>query len=227
MAGEFALTPSSLTDALFDALRMRIINGEIAAGEKLTEARVSSEYSVARPTAKACLERLTAAGLLSRSAHKTAVVPTFGVDELEDLFIAREAVEKAAVTRLSAVKHVPEAAVHAQGAIEMAAERLNFPDQVTADIEFHTALVDAVGSSRLAKMHSLIMGEVHLTMGQFQAHRATSPGNVVNEHAEIMQAIEAGDADKAAEALVLHLEHARDRLVARARAGNDPKPEVS
>lgn len=216
MTAEFSLAPSSLTDALYDSLRLRIINGEIAAGEKLTEARVSSEYSVARPTAKACLERLTAAGLLRRTAHKTAVVPTFGVEELEDLFIAREAVEKAAIERLSTARTVPQAAVHAQGAIEVAAEQLNFPDQVTADIEFHSALVDAAGSTRLAKMHSLIMGEVHLTMGQFQAHRATSPGNVVGEHAAIMEAIERGDTDVAAQALVTHLENARDRLIARA-----------
>lgn len=190
----------------------------------MTEARVSNEYSVARPTAKACLERLTAAGLLRRTAHKSAVVPTFSVEELEDLFIAREAVEKAAVTRLSATRKVPDSAIHAQGAIEIAAEQLNFPNQVAADIDFHSALVEAVGSSRLTKMHSLIMGEVHLTMGQFQAHRATNPGNVVNEHAQIMNAIEAGNREKAAQALVLHLEHARDRLVARVTAPGESPP---
>lgn len=218
MTGQFALKTASLTDALYESLRMRIINGDIAAGEKVTEARVSTEYSVARPTAKACLERLTAEGLLRRSAHKTAVVPSLTVEELEDLFIAREAVEKAAVTRLSASRTVPENAVRAQASIEVAAHESNFPDQVVADIHFHSALVDAVGSTRLARMHSLIMGEVHLTMGQFRAHRATKPGNVVQEHAAIMAAIEAGERDSAAEALILHLDNARDRLIARARA---------
>lgn len=213
MAGEFALTPSSLTDALYEALRMRIINGEIKGGERLTEARVSTEYSVARPTAKACLERLTAEGLLRRTAHKTAVVPVFDAAELVDLFIAREAVELAAVTRLAATSRVPVGAVDAQGAIELAAERLSFPDQVAADIAFHGALVNAAGSSRLAKMHGLIMGEIHLTMGQFQAHRSTNPGTVVSEHARIMEAISAGSPEEAAAALTAHLEHARDRLV--------------
>ncbi|SEE23737.1 GntR family transcriptional regulator [Ruania alba] len=218
MVGRFALTPSSLTDALYESLRLRIINSDLPAGEKLTEARVAADYDVARPTAKACLERLTAAGLLRRSAHKTAVVPTFTVDELEDLFIAREAVERAAVVRLAAVQEVPKGAVDAQGAIEVAAEQLNFPDQVAADIEFHMALVEAAGSSRLAKMHSLIMGEVHLTMGQFQAHRSTSPGDVASEHAAIMQAITDGDAATAAATLLAHLAHARDRLTAQALA---------
>lgn len=221
MTGEFALKTSSLTDALYDALRVRIINGEIAAGEKLTEARVATEYNVARPTAKACLERLTAAGLLRRTAHKTAVVPSFGVEELADLFIAREAVERAAVTRLAEDGVVPDKAVHAQEAIEQAAERLNFPAQVEADIEFHTALVDAAGSVRLAKMHAMIMGEVHLTMGQFQAHRNAPPATVAEEHAQIMQAIRDASPERAEVALREHLVHARDRLIARARGDDE------
>lgn len=221
MASEFALKPSSLTDALYASLRERIINGDIPAGEKVTEARVSSEYSVARPTAKACLERLTAEGLLQRSAHKTAVVPIFGPEELNDLFIAREAVESAAVARLSSGREVPKRAILAQGAIEMAVEHLHFPDQVTADMDFHSALVEAAGSSRLAKMHDLIMGEIHLTMGQFQAHRSTNPGTVVAEHAKIIKAIESGDAEAASTALIQHLSNARERLVARAAEGPD------
>lgn len=225
MAGEYALAPSSLTDALYESLRMRIINGEIKGGERLTEARVSTEYSVARPTAKACLERLTAEGLLRRTAHKTAVVPVFDAGELVDLFIAREAVELAAVTRLAATARVPDDAVHAQAAIELAAERLSFPDQVAADIAFHSSLVDAAGSSRLTKMHGLIMGEIHLTMGQFQAHRSTNPGTVVSEHARIMEAIVDGSRDGAAEALTAHLEHARDRLVAQVARGSQKKDD--
>ncbi|GAB2971171.1 GntR family transcriptional regulator [Actinotalea caeni] len=225
MSRAFSLAPSTLTDALYDAVRVRIINGELAPGEKLTEARLSSEYSVARPTAKACLERLTAAGLLRRSAHKSAVVPVLTVDELDDIFMARAAVERAAVSHLAHAAHVPEPAVRAQAALEIAAEQLQFPDQVAADIAFHTALVDAAGSTRLLKMHTLIMGEVHLTMGQFQAHRATNPSTVSNEHVEILQAIESGDTDGAVHALTEHLQNARARLVARAQATGSLPPQ--
>lgn len=214
---DFSLSTSSLTDALYEAVRLRIINGEIASGEKLTEARIAAEYNVARPTARAGLERLTAAGLLRRTAHKTAVVPTFGIDELEDIFMARLAVERAAVTHLAADRTVPGAAVRAQDAIEIAAEQMRFPDQVAADIAFHAALVEAAGSSRLSKMHALIMDEVHLTMGQFQAHRVADPSNITREHAEILAAIDTADVDAAATALFTHLDNARKRLVQQAQ----------
>ena len=209
----FTLAPSSLTDELYQSLRRRIVNGEIAAGEKLTEHRIATEYDVARPTAKACLERLTVLGLLRRSAHKTAVVPDFHADEIHDLFFSRGTVESAAVTVLATEGLVPAEASEAQVLIEAAARDGDFERQVGADIAFHTALVSGAGSERLSRMHELIMGEVHLTMGRFQAHRAAQGTTVAHEHATILAGIEARDPDTARLRLSEHLDHARDRLL--------------
>jgi DNA-binding GntR family transcriptional regulator len=207
------LGPSSLTDALYESVRKRIVNGEIPQGEKLTEVRLATEYKVARPTAKAALERLTAVGLLRRTAHKTAVVPLLDEDEIRDLFFSRVTIEKAAVSALAATGEVPADAVRAQVAIEYAARDRLFEDQVEADITFHTALVAAVGSRRLSRMHELIIGEVHLTMGQYQAHRKADPSTVASEHAAILKAIGDGAPDAAADHLVYHLEQAQGRLL--------------
>jgi hypothetical protein len=148
---------------------------------------VAGEYSVARPTAKACLERLTAAGFLQRTAHRTAVVPELGVAEILDLYFARDSIERRAVQRLAELGTVPDEARRAQENIERAVADKDFGHQVEADIAFHTSLVDAVGSKRLSRMHELIMGEVHLTMGQFQAHRTTDPRTVAAEHGAILR----------------------------------------
>ena len=214
-AGDFTLSTTSLIDVLSDAVRKRIINGQIAPGEKLTEARIATEYTVARTTAKACLERLTTLGLLRRSAHKTAVVPELDRAEILDLYFSRSAVERCAVTTLARNGRVPQEALRAQDAIEVAAKEMDFEQQVEADIVFHSSLVAAVGSRRLSMMHELIMGEVHLTMGQFQAHRTTHPNTVVLEHAAILAAIQASDPDAAEQALAVHLQEAENRLLAR------------
>ncbi|MGZ0152770.1 GntR family transcriptional regulator [Kribbella sp. WER1] len=207
------LGPSSLTDALYESIRKRIVNGEIPQGEKLTEVRLATEYNVARPTAKAALERLTALGLLRRTAHKTAVVPVLDQAEIRDLFFSRITIEKAAVSALAATGEVPPDAARAQVAIEYAARDRMFENQVDADIAFHTALVAAVGSRRLARMHELIIGEVQLTMGQYQAHRKAKPTTVAKEHAAILTAIQAGDPEAAADHLAYHLEQAQGRLL--------------
>lgn len=208
-----ALGPSSLTEALYESVRKRIVNGDIPQGTRLTELRLATEYNVARPTAKACLERLTALGLLRRTAHKTAVVPVLGEDEIRDLFFSRMTIERAAVSTLAENAEVPDQARRAQVAMEYAARERLYESQVEADIAFHTALVTAVGSRRLSRMHELIIGEVQLTMGEYKAHRTANPRNVAKEHAAILKAIEAGDPATAAEHLDHHLRQAQGRLL--------------
>jgi DNA-binding GntR family transcriptional regulator len=207
------LGPSSLTEAMYESVRKRIVNGDIPQGSKLTEVRLATEYNVARPTAKAVLERLTAVGLLRRTAHKTAVVPVLDEAEIRDLFFSRATIERAAVSALARTGEVPAKASRAQVAIEYAARDRLFENQVEADIAFHSALVTAVGSHRLSRMHEMILGEVQLTMGQYKAHRMADPVSVAKEHAAILEAIEKGDPEKAAEHLDHHLIQAQQRLL--------------
>lgn len=212
------LGPSSLTEALFASLRSRIINGEIAPGEKVTEQRVADEYGVARPTAKACLERLTGLGLLQRSAHRSASVPLLSEAEIEDLFFSRGTFESAAVSHLAQEKNLTTKLSEAQASMKHAAERQDFAQQVQFDIDFHWALVEGVNSERLSRMYEIIAGEIHLTMGQYAAHRRTAPTSVVSEHDGIMEAISAGDVERAQLALATHLTRARDRVLAQRQA---------
>jgi len=212
----FELATSSLTDALTRSVTERIVSGQIAPGEKVTEARLAGDYGVARPTARACLERLVVLGLLRRSVHKTAVVPVLSVQDIEDLFFSRETIEGTAVSELALTSLVPPAAESAQTAIEAAAAIEDWRGQVAADIAFHVALVEGVGSDRLRRMHELIIGEVHLTMGLHEAHKVTSGKKVAAEHAKVLRAVRAGDGVRAREALAAHLSAARDRVVARA-----------
>lgn len=210
----FEFGPSSLTEAVYESVRRRIVNGHIEPGEKLTENRIATDYNVARPTAKACIERLVALGLLRRSAHKTAAVPKLDETEIRDLFFSREMVEVTAVSVLATEGRVPPAARRAQVAIDNAARARMFEDQVEADVAFHTALVDAVGSRRLSLMHQIIIGEVQISMGHSEAHRTIDPRIVAREHADILDAIENGDEELAKQCLSNHLIQARDRLVA-------------
>ena len=209
------LATSSLTDALYTSLRARIVNGEIAQGEKLTENRIATEYDVARPTAKACLERLIALGLLRRSAHKTAVVPVLGLDDVRDLFFTRELVEVSAVTGLARRGSTPQRVRRTQDAMEIASRSGDFQAQVAADADFHALIVRESGSERLARMHELILGEVQMTMGLYSAHQSAPAHSVADEHAAVIAAIDLGDADLAARRLREHLDAARDRILDR------------
>ncbi|GAA1171968.1 GntR family transcriptional regulator [Nesterenkonia xinjiangensis] len=222
---QIKLGPSSLTEALFESLRTRIINGEIEPGEKVTELRVVEEYGVARPTAKSCIERLTSQGLLRRVAHRSAAVPELDEDEIKDLFFSRTTFESTAVAHLAGQRHLPAEVKRAQSSMRSAAEQRDFAEQVQADIAFHWGLVNGFQSERLQRMYEMISGEIHLTMGKFSAHRSTTPTNVVAEHDTIMAAIQDGDEVTARQALADHLSHARDRVLTQRRGEMPTAPD--
>lgn len=208
----FQLETRSLVEAVSEALRERILTGEIAAGEALTEHGIATQANVARPTAKAALERLTHEGLLRRGTNKTARVPLLNAADVKDLYFSRTFLERDVVATLAKRKHVPAAAISALRAFDEAAEAEQLTGIVRADIDFHVALVHALGSPRVDRMYDAVIGEAHLCMAQVQAHRLLSASTIAAEHHAIVDAIKAGRKN-AADLLVHHLESARDRLV--------------
>lgn len=206
-----SISTTSLTDAVFDSLRQRIATGEIKPGERVTEARVVGEYSVARPTAKACIERLVGIGLLQRATHKAATVTTLTVEDIDDLFFSRSTVEIAAARLLSESGEVPRSMLEAQRALDIAGEFDDWQGLVRADIDFHSGLVRASGSKRLGRMHDIILGEILLTIGNV-GHQRASIAEVAAEHAAVLDALRSNDADTAVARLRAHLDAAHVRV---------------
>ncbi|KRF33193.1 GntR family transcriptional regulator [Yonghaparkia sp. Soil809] len=221
-----ALAVTSVPEAVYEALRERILTQREAPGAAVTEQAVADRFGVARPTAKVALERLVAEGLLRRTAHKTARVPQLSRDDIVDLYANRAIVEEAALRALATRGIVPSEALAAQRMLADAARAAHAPagsasdrdataPLARADIAFHRALVEAQPSPRLARMHALLMGEIELCTGQVQAHRLLALADVVEQHQRILDAVAAGDPEAAGRLTRAHIEGARDRLLAR------------
>ena len=214
-----ALAVTRVPDAVYEALRESILSQREAPGSAITEQAIADRFGVARPTAKAALERLVGEGLLRRTAHKTARVPELTRDDIVDLYASRAIVEEAALRTLAADGVVPIAAIAAQRMLVDAASSATTTDAsgplARADIAFHRALVEAQRSPRLARLHALLMGEIELCTGQVQAHRLLALDDVIAQHQGILDAVSAGDPERAGQLTRAHIEGARDRLLAR------------
>lgn len=200
-----------LPDAVLVALRAAVLDGTIAPGEAVTEAFVSRSFGVARPTARIAIDRLVAAGVLAREPHHSARVRELGDADVIDLFAARTAIESAAAEQLAAHATVPPAALAAHAQFQALADGASY---LAADIAFHRALVHGSGSARLPKLHDLLMGEVELAISQIAARGLRTAHEVAPEHAAILDAISAGDAELAARLTRTHIHSSRDRLLA-------------
>jgi DNA-binding GntR family transcriptional regulator len=208
-----SLKTTSLPEAVYDALRESILTGAAAPGSLLTETAIALKYEVARPTAKAALERLVSEGLLTRQAHRAARVPELDRDDIVDLYSNRALIEEAALHNLAIAGTVPATALSLQREL---LEHVRNDDRVAiarTDIDFHRALVLAQQSPRLSRLHSLIMGEIELCIGQVQAHQLIRPADVAEQHQGILDAVAVGNIALAGRLTREHIFNARDRLL--------------
>lgn len=206
------VTATSIVDAIATDLRTRILTGELTSEVPLTETQIGTSYDVARPTAKASIEKLVAEGLLVRGVHKTARVVDLGPDSVRDIYLARAYLESEVLRRLARTRTVPEGAAEANR--DIAAVGDSVMAVVEPDMRFHTSLIDAVGSERTSKMYRSLVSEVRLCMTRVQSLHLLSTDLIRAEHQKLLELIEAGDGDGAALLLDEHLGRARERLVA-------------
>jgi DNA-binding GntR family transcriptional regulator len=205
------IATKTVVDAVTDDLRGRILTGSLTSAEAVTELELATTYGVARPTAKAAIEKLVGENLLVRGAHKSARVARLGPDSVRDIYLARAYLESEILRRLATSRTGPEEAVLANADILAAASSGDLA-LVEPDLRFHTALVEAAGNERIARMYGSLMGEVRLCMTRVQSLHLLNSESIHAEHRLILDALAAGDAEGAARILDSHLATARERL---------------
>jgi DNA-binding GntR family transcriptional regulator len=167
-----ALPRVSAVDALVLVLRERIVDGELAPGERLVERELVERYDVARHTLRAALRVLQAEGLVAIEPNRGARVASLDPAALHDLFALRLALEReAAALALAAHDGRLPPAVHA------AAERLDavagrrraaWADVAEAHNDVHRALVHAAAAPRISRAYDALETEMRLFVTQLR-----------------------------------------------------------
>ncbi|GII64073.1 GntR family transcriptional regulator [Sphaerisporangium krabiense] len=198
------LRPVSTVDALADALRRRVLSGEIAPGTPLPEQELSGLYGVARPTVREALAVLVHEGLLRRERNRSAYVPEVTVADLADLMDVRRPLEDLAVTRLAGRRVEPAYAALAR----MAALPGEAPwaDAVAEHVALHEELILAVGSPRLERLYGVLAAEIRLGLVRLR-DVYHDRAKLVAEHRTLLDAIAAGPPEAARRAMAAHLDH--------------------
>jgi DNA-binding GntR family transcriptional regulator len=202
----------SIVDAIASDIRGNLFSGQLRSDTQLTEAEVAATYGVARPTAKAAIEKLVAEGLLLRGTHKTARVPAMGLDEVRDLYFSRLCIESEVVRRLAITGTVPDIAAKANNEV-VGLDSGSGMEVAEPVMRFHLGLVEALGSPRLSRLFGTLMGEMRLCMAQMSYRRLLQAPAIAEEHERILEEIAAGNPEGAVGALADHLQRAENRLV--------------
>lgn len=188
------------------------MDGTFASGAQLGEADLAERLEVSRGPVREALQRLIQEGLLRSEPHRGVFVIDLGADEIDDIYLARGAVERSAV-RVLLQDGDPKVFDRLDKLLERmakAAERDNWSAVADLDLQFHEVLVEASGSKRLVRMFSTLIVETRMCMGQLeQAYPARHA--LVEEHRELFEEIRKGD-ESALETIDRHFTNAVNDL---------------
>lgn len=205
----------TLTEAATDALRDRILQGILRAGEPLRQEALAAELGVSRIPLREALHRLEAEGLVALVPHRGAIVAEVPVDDLAELFELRALIEGDLVAR-AVPRATPadlERSRSAMAVFAQAVSRGRTAQLGEANSRFHAALYAPSGRARtmevVERLHvqcdRLLRLQLTLTDGGAQA---------VREHEALWEAVADGAADRAAALLRAHILGAGTRLAA-------------
>lgn len=199
-----------------DQLRDSIINGALEPGEQLSEVDLAQRFGVSRGPVREALQRLIQEGLLRSEPHRGVTIPVLTDEDVLDIYLAREALESAAVRHIIASSRSTachEALDQHVTAMEKAEAAGDWEAVGKADAEFHTALVEATGSQRLQRMFSTVISETRLCLGVLTGAEAREA--LVAEHRQISDWVRAGNTHRALTALKRHFDDAVTTLTNR------------
>ena len=206
------------SDRAYRTLRDEIVNWELPPGSMLAEVEQSTRLGVSRTPLREALSRLTANGLVEPQAGRGLVVTAVSLDNITELFEARQALEQRAAA-LAAERRDPAIFVELQQELRQVARLLDdhhaYYDLVA---RFDSALDDATHSPYLvAALRGLRTHLVRIRrLAQDDRQRLIA---AANEHLLIVDAIIAGDRELAAHATHVHLYRSLQNTLQAAKVG--------
>ena len=208
------ITKTTLDVRAADILRQRIIDGELPAGERLTEIRLSEEFDLSRGTIRAALRLLLSEKLLIQVPYRGWEVAALTSDDAYELQTLRSPMDSLAA-RLAAERLTPSGEKSLSRAFRSLERVCKGDDRGAAartDFELHKTIVGISGHRRLGEFYELIA--VHIQRYIFSSDALLrSDLELVDQHRPIVEAIFAKDGERAAGEACFHNDSEGKRLV--------------
>lgn len=202
---------SRASDHAYSEIRSLILSGDAAPGSQLTEEQLAEICGVSRTPVRDALRRLEAELYIIRSESQRMFVADWSHADVDEMFALRGMLEAHAAARAATrFGDAGLAALRACNAAIEAAVRQRDPDIpafLSGNREFHSLIVDAAQSPRLAAtlatlVEQPVVRRTALHYGRDQLSRSAS------EHSELILAFEARDADWARALMTGHIRRA-------------------
>jgi DNA-binding GntR family transcriptional regulator len=200
--------PVPLRQSVYDALIDLIVGGELPPGQHMVETDLARQLGVSRQPIREALHRMEAEGWVDLRPSQGAFVHVPTDSEVDDLLDVRALLEAetarlaARTATLAQVARLRE--ICAEG--QTAAAQDDLSRAVAANDAFHAEIAVVAGNAVLAELADIVGRRVQWYYRMVAPER--SHGSWA-EHAELIDAIESGDAEQAQQLARKHTERTR------------------
>jgi DNA-binding GntR family transcriptional regulator len=198
----------TMRELVAQALRQRVLSGELAPGVQIYQDKVARDLGVSRQPVREALRQLDVEGYIIIEPHRRVIVKELSREDVEELFVLRSAIEPFAAEL--AVKHITPATIERMRSELQRMEELQKIGAsgntfLVPDSEFHHALYEMASRQGLFQR---IMGLEENSHRYIRTY-IDLPGSTMKAivtHRTILQAAEARDPQTIREAVIAHLQ---------------------
>ncbi len=212
-----------LADHVYEELLASLMDGRLEPGTAVSIDGTARDLDVSPTPVREALARLEHTGMVRRVALKGyRVAPLFTREDFAELMEARLAIEPVNA-RLACERMTPGQLAELEEAVSDLKKAPRGPsfaeyrDYLEADERFHRLIAEHTGNQFMVSAYSALGGQVQ-RFRLFGGVGITDAEYAISEHQAVLDALEAGDPDAAAEAMAEHVRRVRGRAIADAPA---------
>lgn len=206
--------PETLSGIVLERIRGAIVNQELAAGARVTEAGLAQLLNVSKTPVREALYRLREIGLIESDARRggrvvapsrQAIVDAYGVREALECFAAETAAAAANAAGARLIQELARRSLAAARSGDLRGFR-------TADDELHRAVATCAGNERLATSIDQSLSLVSALRNR-DAPEAALYVACGKDHVQVARAIREGEGERARAVMAQHIRRIRDVVV--------------
>lgn len=208
------LSVTTVAEQAADAIRRKIIAGELPEGFQLRQDALAAELGISRIPVREALVQLEGEGLVRIVPHKGAVVSEMSIEEISELFMLRGLLEPLLLKK-SAPKLTPDDFARLDAVLAEYKEELHaqHPERWgELNTQVHNLLMSRADQPRTAAIVTTLLQQTDRYTRLQLSLSADSCRRAEEEHEELVRLCKAGEVRAAATLLKRHIEHASAEL---------------
>jgi len=199
----------------YEDLKWKILTMHLEPGSDLDEVRLSEQYGLSRTPVRDVFRRMAGEGFVEIIGNRGASVASMNHKTLKE-FVQTAPLIYTSVTRLAVTNATPaqlRELKRVQTKFRNSVKRDSVDEMVVYDDRFHGTLGEMADNHYLnASLQRLLIDHARISHSYFDRasiKQCESVGSAVEQHEQLIEAIESGDVDAAVDVTLAHWNHSR------------------